>query len=433
VGKTALALTAARQAAEQFDFAIWITLNDAPALSTLSDQIAAQVSRATDESTAVTDEAAPADAIMRYLRRTRPLVILDNWNSLQTEADPVGYLHDRSDFGRLLDQLISTRHRSCVIITSREDPVSRAFQDTPGAPITRIRVPGLSRAAGAALLRSFRLLRGSKATFEALASRYSGNPLALRLLVGDVAEVFNGSVDDYMRSGAPVPATIAGLVLAQTERCDEREHDILRWLTCERVPLTALALAQRTATDFGVSATYDSLRRLRSRSLIEQSEQTFFLQAFVAECLLSRLIDDLLRELQRGEPGILNRVALLSPHAPEDTVGAQIRLLLDPLVDRFTRAVRREQVSMRLHALLRRARDGAAEVSRELNYAIGNLLNLAMHADAHLAGLGLSHTAMRRARFLAHRAQQIDMRGLRVLRVLIQRQLRFGHRDGIEP
>ena len=122
IGKSALAVTLMHRVADQFDAVIWRSLRDAPPCEPLLDELLRIL--AGEPLTIVLDSLERRLTLLfEYLRTRRVLLVLDNLESVMEEAEGSGrMLPGYEGYGRLLRRAAETKHKSCVLLTSREKP-----------------------------------------------------------------------------------------------------------------------------------------------------------------------------------------------------------------------------------------------------------------------------------------------------------------------
>ncbi len=72
--------------------------------------------------------------------------------------------------------------------------------------------------------------------------RYSGNPLALKLVAQTVQELFGSQIGDFLAVEAPIFDDIGAVLDQQHARLSVLEQEILCWLAIRREPTTAVEL-----------------------------------------------------------------------------------------------------------------------------------------------------------------------------------------------
>src|SRR5207245_8775746 len=137
----------------------------------------------------------------------------------------------------------------------------------------------------------------------------------------------------------------------QVGRLTPLEHQLLTWLGVLRewteLPTLSQALHPRVLR----AQMLEALEALSRRSLVERGQQASFgLQSVVMEYLTDTLGETLNEEIVRGEPQQLRRVALAQAQAKDYVREIQVRLLVQPLLERL-RAELGADVQVEAHLL----------------------------------------------------------------------------------
>ncbi|NKB18562.1 MAG: NACHT domain-containing protein, partial [Pseudanabaena sp. CRU_2_10] len=130
MGKTTLAAKLAAQLRDEFEFVIWHSLRNAPPIAEVLATSIQCLSKQQDSSLLMSSEALIAQLI-KYLRSSRCLLILDNFEAVLRGADESTslqrsqasqYREGFEEYEELLRKLGSELHSSCLLLTSREKP-----------------------------------------------------------------------------------------------------------------------------------------------------------------------------------------------------------------------------------------------------------------------------------------------------------------------
>ncbi|MCF2150730.1 NB-ARC domain-containing protein [Desmonostoc muscorum LEGE 12446] len=169
IGKTALAAKLAQQVQAEFEYVIWRSLRNAPPLETLLAELVPFVSNQQETK-------AEISLLIHYLRGSRCLVILDNWETILLAGDHVGqYRPGYESYGELLKVIGEVAHQSCLLLTSREKPAEIAAMAGVDQAVHSLALKGSSEVAQA-LVKSRGLL-GTDEEKQQLCDRYSNTPL----------------------------------------------------------------------------------------------------------------------------------------------------------------------------------------------------------------------------------------------------------------
>jgi WD40 repeat protein/DNA-binding SARP family transcriptional activator len=385
VGKTTLAAAAAAAVTGQFDAIAWRSLVNAPPLDELVRDVLGQLLPGT-LAELPPDPAGQIGLLLTTLRGVRCLLVLDNLESLLRADEPGAMRPGYEGYAQLLRAVAERPHQSCVLLTSRERPQGLALLEEDTPLVRLLRLDGLDADAGAALLAA-RGLRAEDGAAGTLARRYSGNPLALRLVAQTVREVFDGDIGAFLETDAPIFDDISAVLDQQLDRLTPLERELLVWLAVLREPTPVNTLRGYLARPEPARAVVEAARGLLRRSLVAQSVGGLALQNVVTEYLTDRLTVQIAAELDGGQLDWLHRFALLTTDAPEYVRQSQLRLLVEPVAQRLAAAHGLPGVD----ALARRLLDALrAEGRRQPSYAAGTLLNLLTQLQIDIQGYDFS-------------------------------------------
>ncbi|MEZ4736534.1 MAG: WD40 repeat domain-containing protein [Caldilineaceae bacterium] len=295
-------------------------------------------------------------------------------------------------------------HQSHLLLTSRERPRDYERLERDRYPVQTLQLGGLDDQAGRQLLLQRGIL-GESGQESRLIQRYSGNPLALKLVADTVDDLFAGDIDEFLQEDTVVFDDIRTILDQQFARLSPLEQDLLFWLAVERVPTALVPLRQNLLQGSAQRVVVEALRGLQRRSLIEHSTAGFGLQNVIVEYLSDRLIETISREIESGELVLLHRIALLKAHAKAYVRQSQARMLLAPLGKRLQISLGggfNAHIQQRL-ADLRRAE------SQTPSYAAGNLLNLLLQLGIDVTGFDFSHLSLRQLFLQGLRLHTVDL------------------------
>ncbi|MEM7134462.1 MAG: tetratricopeptide repeat protein [Chloroflexota bacterium] len=433
LGKTSLTARVVHTIHPRFDFMLWRSLVNAPPLAEILRNWIQILSNFELESWPDSlDE--QFTLLFDLLRRNRCLLILDNFESiLQADDQASLYKPGYEPYGQLVANFGETRHRSSLLLTSRECPMelsrielSRLSGDrasgqiahTPklnehseqhlqetdvrekqaradSAPIVEqsariLRLDGLNERSGHEILSVHGVRRASVGESDIVA-QYSGNPLALKLVAQTVIDLFQGNMDAFVADGIPIFEDIRTVLEQQFARLLQPEIDLLLWLVAAREELPANSLRKNLSPFYSHGLFIDALRSLQRRLLLEQTEAGFTLQNVVMEHGTNFLVDQICHEIETGDLRYLKTHPLLNPLAKEYVCRSQRRLLLQPIIDRLLLTFGRPQLEAKFAELLvtLRAMFGG-ELDGQACYASGNILNILVTMGVDLSGYDFS-------------------------------------------
>lgn len=429
VGKTTLAAATAKTVAANFERVIWRSLLNAPPLEELLRDLLQRLSNAQ-----LIDLPQSLDGqlllLLEALRRQRSLLILDNMESIMHPAQPGQMRPGYTGYAHLLRRIVTQGHQSCLLLTSRERPqdFARWEEDTPR--VRSLLLGGLDETAGQTMLTARGLL-GPQADAVALVHRYSGNPLALRLVAQTVQDLFGGSIAAFLATETSLFDDIQAVLDQQFTRLSPLEQELLLWLAIEREPVSLQSLRDNLVDPGAPRALVEALRALQRRSLIGQSAQHFVLQNVVTEYLTEHLVAQVYQEIcefswlistvtgerpSAAPPTFkveiqhlwLNRFALLKATAKEYVRASQERLIVQPLLKRLLQKVGHDGLVKQINQAVTALHTYAP---LRPGYMAGNLLNLLLHLGVELRGYDFSYLNVWQAHLQMMRLPEVNFRG----------------------
>lgn len=413
IGKTTLAAALATQLAPHFRYVLWRSLLNAPRLSDiLRDWV--QTLAGDTLTTWPTLVDAQLTLLFEQLRQQRCLLVLDNVESILSPAGEQrdgAYRPDYADYGQFFARLGESVHQSSLLLTSRELPPGLARLERRGALVRRLPLPGLSLAAGQRLLAAAGLT-GTVAQQQELLTRYSGNPLALRLVSKTIQDFFAGEIAAFLSDETLFFDNVREVLDQQFARLTTLERELLLWLAIEREPIPLSLLQDELLYGGPRSAVIEALLDLQQRTLLEKTPIGFTLQNVIMEYATAYLVDAIYQEIETASLHLLHSHALLKAQAKEYVRQSQARLLLQPISERLQKKLGTAGIEMKLRTLLDQVRQGDRAWA---TYAGGNLLNLLLYLGLNPGAYNFSQMAvwqadLRKADLQTMNLAQADLR-----------------------
>ncbi len=278
-----------------FDRILWRSLVNAPPFETMVSGWLAFVTG---------DEAGRAmghiddqlSALFDHLRQQRCLLVLDNVERIlrpESEAFPVD-----KGYEQLIEQMSQRVHRSSLLLISRDCPKVLDAEEASATDMRRLQLRGLTEEAGRQLIHLYGLDVGVEAA-STLIERYSGHPLALKLMAqaaqtffADNPEAFFADLTDDLL----ILDDLRQVIDQQLRALSALERSVLIRLAAERAPMTFQALWDSLGQLSLRSALLEALSRLRRWSVLETSDHGFSLQpimmAYVTQYLQEPFVDE---------------------------------------------------------------------------------------------------------------------------------------------
>ncbi|HSM84216.1 MAG TPA: AAA family ATPase [Nodosilinea sp.] len=396
-----------------FTHLIWRSLRNAPQLDDLLRDLVAFLS---DQQ----ETEATLPRLMHWLRTQRCLIVLDNVETILLSGEDLDtptrrgvgrYRPGYEDYGNFIRVLGETPHQSCLLLTSREKLTTVVPMEDEDGKVRSHQLTG-SPTMAEALLAS-RELRGSDADRRQLCDRYSGNPLALKLVASTIQDLFGGDIAPFLAQETVVFNGIRRLLNQQFARLSGLEQTIMTWLAINREWTAIAELAADIVPAIPRGQLLEALESLGWRGLIERRAGSYTQQPVVMEYTTDDLIQQIASELTTTELDWCLRFALLKTTVKDYIRASQERMILQPIAalfnTTFSSSAAQEQQILRLVMTLRR------QETRLSGYGLGNLLNLARLLplaltsvdfsgltirQGHLQNLTLQHTNFAQAHFV---------------------------------
>ena len=292
IGKSAIAVKAARQMQAEFEIVVWRSLANAPSLNELLSSLLKFLMPLHGEDSIIpTAFNEKFSKLMDYLRSHKCLLILDNAETILNPGQVGHWQSGYEDYGQLLRTVGDTPHQSCLLLTSREKPSEMGLMES--GTVRSLLLNGLTSDNGRAIFRQKGVFAGSEAEWTRLIHHYGGNPLMLKMVAATTQELFNGSILEalsYITQGILIFEDVCNLLDRQFGRLSKAEQKTLFCFAIHREPVS-IADLREDAVDLVDQQSIPSLvNSLLQRSLIEKTNGLFFLQPVVMEHVTERFI-----------------------------------------------------------------------------------------------------------------------------------------------
>jgi WD40 repeat protein/transcriptional regulator with XRE-family HTH domain len=410
IGKTTLATTVAQQVATQFEVVIWRSLHHAPPLEQLlNDGLRLLMDQSPENYPQ--DISQQISLLISGLRQRRCLLVLDNVETLFQEGVRAGtYRQGYEDYRSLFMRVGASQHQSCLLLTSRERLPELDLLLGKKAAVHVLKLTGLSGQESQAIF-SDEDLQASPEAWQELSERYAGNPLALKIVLGEIGELFGRDIASFLQVGHFTFQSVQTLLQEQVHRLSVLEQELLYWLAIERELVSVEGLQANLLHKVSAGEIMMALSSLRRRSLIERGEHgaVFTLQPVILEYMTDRLTEQVASEILTQRPALLLSYALLRAQAKDYIRSSQGRLILQTVLDRLLLEVRdKHQVEKLLDQLLTYLR---SIPMTEQGYGGGNLVNLLARLSGQVKGKDCSRLTIWQADLQEVEAQDVNFSG----------------------
>ncbi|NEO29627.1 MAG: hypothetical protein F6K36_04085 [Symploca sp. SIO3C6] len=369
IGKTALSVKLATQIQHKFDYIIWRSLRNTPAVEDLlanliqffSQQHQCDVPETFDERVL---------RLITLLRENRCLLVLDNVESILESGDVTGrYRNGYEGYAQLFNCLGETPHNSCLMLTSREKPQGLAALEGETLPVRCWQLTGLPALEGREIFQTKGAFTGSDNQWQDLIEHYAGNPLALKIVAATVRDFFDSNISsflEFLKHDFFIFDDIRDLLEQQLQRLSKIEQEIMYWLAINREPVSFSDLRTDFVSVVSASELLQALASLQRRSLIEKTTIGFTQQPVVMEYLVHRFIEQISEEIGTQKIDLFRSHAIVKAQAKDYVRDTQIRLILQPVIDKLVANLGSPQgIENQLHQILSNLREHLALPKRQ--------------------------------------------------------------------
>lgn len=389
IGKTALVTKLAETLKPDFDYVVWRSLRNAPELSDVLKDIVSVISGQQEAK-------GTQRQLLQALQSSRCLVVLDNLETLLQAGQTGQYRAGYEDYGELLRLLGESRHRSFVVITSREKPPEIAAFEGDDTAVRSLNVVGSLQVAKTIL--TAQAIQGSDPEKERLCEHYCCSPLALKIISTSIRDLFDGNLTEFLAQNITAFNGIRRLLDEQFSRISPLEKTVLTWLAINREGTSIVELHQDILPVVPKHELLSALEALTWRSLVEKQKGTYSLQPLVMEYITDALTEQLNQELlnlshesSQAPTAVTTMPCFCSYALQKNTVKAHLResqkhLVLAPIAERLSKAF---PTTDALTSHFSRLIESLHQLSLP-GYGPGNFINLCNFLGLDLTGYDFS-------------------------------------------
>ncbi|MDZ7961927.1 MAG: NB-ARC domain-containing protein [Aulosira sp. DedQUE10] len=333
IGKTAFSVKLVEEIQDQFEYVICRSLNFAPPIEILLEQLIQLIAPTSNPNSLETLESRIWQLI-DCLRTSRCLIVLDHVDAILDSSDrdrstgtknaansqisQIRYRQGHEGYGELIKRLGDLKHQSCILLNSREKPPEIAALEGERLPVRSVKLSGLTQEESILILKAKGLIpKSSPEECSALLERYAGNPLFIKLAATTIQELFAGNISDFTSQGTVVFGEIRAILDQQFHRLSQVEKYLLYWLSLHPNFLSITQLQKNTLLP-GLSPLtsqrliLEAMELLQNRSLIEKQVSRFSLSPVLIEYLVERLIEENLNLTQQKDSYLIMSQTILA-------------------------------------------------------------------------------------------------------------------------
>ncbi|MCJ8282460.1 MAG: hypothetical protein MJK14_22190, partial [Rivularia sp. ALOHA_DT_140] len=223
------------------------------------------------------------DLFLEKLQHHRCLFIFDGFETVMNNYDD-----EYTAYGDFIRLLLESKHRSNVILTSRNQPNFIGILEDKNLDSTRLnslQVDDIKK-----IFYQRGIYSGSQENWVHLVDYYGGNPLALKTVSNQIFQYFEGNIARYLKELTASKFILKGfqkLLIEEIKNLSGLEKIVLKKLAYYTEKVLLLQLRQDLNEPDIEPYLLSILDNLNSYGLIEHYGASFVLQPFIAECILS--------------------------------------------------------------------------------------------------------------------------------------------------
>ncbi|WP_445173534.1 NB-ARC domain-containing protein [Microcoleus sp.] len=265
IGKTTLAVQLVQQIKDEFEYAVWYTLDEFPTREKFQSNLIQLFSHSEKQDLSPTNlKRLP---LIKYLQNHRCLIVLDDVHNLLCSGELAGkYKPESEEYRTLFKQIEKLSHQSCLMLIGWEQPREVTQVKSQNTSIRTLQLKGLDIAAAREILRDYGLEASDN--IVALIHRYQGNPLWLKSVANLIQDLGGGVTELLPNDTILLPEDLKDVLQQQFDRLSELEKQVISLLAKESQPINRAKLLENEIIP--ASDLLNALQSLSRRCLIEQ-------------------------------------------------------------------------------------------------------------------------------------------------------------------
>ncbi|EGK87159.1 NB-ARC domain-containing protein [Microcoleus vaginatus] len=265
IGKTTLAVQLVKQIKDEFEYAVWYTLDEFPSIDKFQSNLIQLFSNSEKQDSSPTNQ--KRLPLIKYLQNHRCLIVLDDVHNLFCSGELAGkYKPESEEYRSLFKQIEKLSHQSCFLLIGWEQPREVTQAKSQNTALRTLQLKGLDIAAGRGILRDYGLEESDNS--ETLIHRYQGNPLWLKSVANLIQDLGGGVTELLPNDTILLPEDLKDVLQQQFDRLSELEKQVISLLAKESQPINRAKLLEND--QIPASDLLNALQSLSRRCLIEQ-------------------------------------------------------------------------------------------------------------------------------------------------------------------
>ncbi|MEG4044251.1 NB-ARC domain-containing protein [Microcoleus sp. Pol17_C1] len=285
IGKTTLAVQLVQQIKDEFEYAVWYTLDEFPTLDTFQSNLIQLFSHSEKQDLSPTNQ--KRLPLIKYLQNHRCLIVLDDVHNLFCRGVFAGkYKPECEEYRSLFKQIEKLSHQSCFLLIGWEQPREVAQVKSQNTSIRTLQLKGLDIAAGRGILRDYGLEEIDNS--ETLIHRYQGNPLWLKSVANLIQDLGGGVTELLPNDTILLPEDLKDVLQQQFDRLSELEKQVISLLAKESQPINRTKLLENDRIP--ASDVLNALQSLSRRCLIEQQANFYTISSVLKQYAIAHTV-----------------------------------------------------------------------------------------------------------------------------------------------
>jgi len=285
IGKSTLAKKLVEEIKDNFDYILWRQCNDSLNQTSLETHLIEFFCQNKDIKDSKDSKQRSRSSILDYLRLSRCLIILDDFQETFTPGELAGtYRPELENYGKFLKEIARSPHNSCVLLLSWEKPTEIATLEGQKCPCRSLQLGGLGELA-TEILAEKELKDRHK--WSELIQLYGGNPSWLNITVATIDDLFNGSVDRFLSYPSLFLGDLEPILEEYYQRLSPSEKMVILWLANQEAADMFQKPAEFTLSDADFLKAVQSLRK---RGLLEKISDNNGASLFAVPALMKNYV-----------------------------------------------------------------------------------------------------------------------------------------------
>jgi hypothetical protein len=285
IGKSTLAKKLVEEIKDNFDYILWRQCNDSLNQTSLETHLIEFFCQNKDIKDSKDSKQRSRSSILDYLRLSRCLIILDDFQETFTPGELAGtYRPELENYGKFLKEMARSPHNSCVLLLSWEKPTEIATLEGQKCPCRSLQLGGLGELATEILAEKDLKDRHK---WSELIQLYGGNPSWLNITAATIEDLFNGSVDRFLSYPSLFLGDLEPMLEEYYQRLSPSEKMVILWLANQEAADMFQKPAEFTLSDADFLKAVQSLRK---RGLLEKISDNNGASLFAVPALIKNYV-----------------------------------------------------------------------------------------------------------------------------------------------